>query len=181
MEIGYIEEWNNFKNSYLQDISLLLDNNRDKSAMLIMCTLIDSAASFYNGRDSEAGVSNNFRLFCESYMNDFCRVGFGDLYFSPSKKVKDVVDILYSCYRNGLIHEGQLPINIQLVRDSEAFYRINATGRMDLNIVLMFCYLKESLSNYESDLQKDNQLQIRFKNRSEYLKRIRFIKKQDQS
>jgi hypothetical protein len=94
----YAEEeriWNAIKAQFLFDIKLLLDNNRYESALLLICTYIDIASSFYTGRKTKKGVGESFRKFIEDYMKIFCRMKFGDLLFSDkNKRVRDWGDMI---------------------------------------------------------------------------------------
>lgn len=176
--MDYIGNWNELKERYLKDIELLMNNDRDISAMLIICAFIDIVASFYQGRDSEKGVKKSFREFSEKYLSDFKRVSFGDLLFNSDKneKVNDLIDLLYFCYRNGLIHEGRLPKGIELIRNSDFLCKNCAVGTMELNILGMYHCLLNAVHLFEKDLFNDSLMQEKYKKRMMYLDRPRFKK-----
>lgn len=171
--------WYALYNRFLNDVELLIQEGRDESAMLLMGSFIDAISSFYTGRTTEKGVKDSFRDFVERYLSTFARVQVGDLLFNDnrSRHVNDCVDMLYYCYRNGLVHEGLLPVGIKLVRPSEKYlFLFNAMGIMELNTPMMYLELKEAIRQYQADLETDTTLQSNFTARMEYIQRRRFRK-----
>lgn len=171
--------WSDIKSQFLNDIKLLLDNNRFASALLLICTYIDIASAFYTGRETEKGVGESFRKFIEDYMKIFCRMKFGDLLFSDRKKrVRDWGDMIYYCYRNGSTHEGILPEGIELFvdRDPNLIGGIGAIGTSRLNIIGVYNTTVKAIEQYSDDLKSQKELQDNFTNRFQYLKRQRFMK-----
>lgn len=173
-----IEHWQGLRDRYLEDASLLIKHNRDHSGMLILCSFIDAASSYFAGRTSERGVGSAFRSFVERYLPMFKNVRFGDLLFGSGERVNDIADMLYYCYRNGLIHEGHLPYGIKLVRkDTDAFAcNICAIGTMELNILGMFNYIASASMQFENDLKNNENVKNNYKARMDYLNRPRFKK-----
>jgi hypothetical protein len=109
----------------------------------------------------------------------FSRVRVGDLLFDDARnrRVNDCVDMLYFCYRNGLVHEGALPIGIRLIRSTDSYlFSFNASGTMEVNIPMMYLELREAIKQYETDLKTDTTLQSNFAARVEYIERKRFKK-----
>jgi hypothetical protein len=171
--------WHTLHNRFLDDVELLLREGCDESAMLLMCSFIDAVSSFYTGRATEKGVKDSFRTFVEQYLSTFARVQVGDLLFDDSRnrRVNDCVDMLYFCYRNGLVHEGSLPVGIKLVRPSEGYlFLFNAMGIMELNTPMMYLELREAIRQYQADLEIDATLQSKFAARIEYIQRGKFKK-----
>jgi hypothetical protein len=181
MKPDHQEHWIRLRDRFLKDIQLLLQWERDESAMLLMCSFIDAAASLYGGRASEHRSGQGFRAFVTQYLSDFTRITFGDLLFvfadGHDRHVNDLVDMLYLCYRNGLVHEGTLPPGIHLVRPKEDWLcSVNANGIMELNTPEMFIILQAGTAKYESDLETHANLQDNFAARINYIWRQRFKK-----
>ncbi len=179
MKPEYQAYWLTLRNRFLKDVELLLQQKRDESAMLLICSFLDSASSFYAGRRTEHGVEKSFRAFVSRYLSAFPRISVGDLLFDDSRnrRVNDCVDLLYFCYRNGLVHEGALPIGIRLVHPTDNYlFSFNASGTMEINIPMMYLELQEAIKQYESDLETDTTLQSNFAARIEYIERKRFRK-----
>ncbi len=171
--------WRTICDRLVNDVELLLEEKRDVSAMLLMCSFLDAASSFYAGRTTEGGVGKSFRAFAERYLSAFGRVQAGDLLFddSSNRRVNDCIDMLYFCYRNGLVHEGALPVGIKLVHATESYlFLFNATGTMELNLPIMYLELQEAIKQYETDLEADEALQSNFIARVKYIERQRFKK-----
>ena len=162
MKPEHRDYWNTLYVRLSNDVELLLQEECDESAMLLICSFLDAVSSFYTGRITEHGVKESFRSFVSHYLSAFARVQVGDLLFDDSRnrRVNDCIDMLYFCYRNGLVHEGALPVGIELVRSSEGYlFSFNAAGLMKLNTPMMYLELKEAIKQYETDLETDTTLQ----------------------
>ncbi len=171
--------WQKIKEQFSGDSKLLIENGRHHSAILLLCSFIDITSSFYTGRAEEKGVGESFRKFIEDYMPIFCRTKFGDLLFSDKdKRVRDICDIIYYCYRNGTTHEGILPGGIEIIEnpDDSHIMGFGAAGWVKLNIYAMLQITINGVKKYESDLYSKTELQTNFKNRFDYLNRQRFKK-----
>lgn len=171
--------WKNIKNTYLKDCKILIETNSLNSSMLLLCSLIDIVSSFYSGRNNERGVAESYRNFIIDFMPIFTRTKFGDLLFSDkNRKVNDIADIIYYCYRNGTTHEGILPDGIEIISDKNYnnVMGFGAVGWVKLNIYAMYNQTITGIAEYEKRLKVENELQNKFVERYNYLKRQRFKK-----
>jgi len=173
------EHWRALSRRYLEDAVALLGEGRDASAVLVLCALIDAAASYASGRVVSGGVGTAFRSFADRFLPVFGRVQFGDLLFDDGKPVRDAADMLYHCYRNGLIHEGDLPFGMKLVRaepDDAWLLRVCAVGTMELNVVPFYQSVCAAADQFARDLATDSPLQGCYHARLDHLQRPRFRK-----
>jgi len=106
--------WRTLCDRLLNDVELLLQKERDESAMLLMCSFLDAVPHSIQDVQRNEVLKGASGLFVERYLPAFGRVQAGDLLFddNSNRRVNDCIDMLYFCYRNGLIHEGKLPIGI---------------------------------------------------------------------
>ena len=103
------------RDRYLADAHLLIEERRDASAMHLLCAFIDCAGRYFMGRTEDRGVRGCFRGFIQRFMPALLDVSFPEMLFETGQS-RDVVDLLFYCYRHGLLHEGELPRGIRLMR-----------------------------------------------------------------
>ena len=167
--LDYYEKkfWGDFKKQNLVPIEFLIQNKYDVAAAKLICSVIDSLASFYVGRIKPGKIKESFVDFLKKYMPVFFNLNFEEkLCFTKNKKlVKNAANILYYSFRNGLIHDGSLGLGVKIYRDRNIKILSNSFGIqiMQLNILGFWEYFKKALKDYESDLEKDRNLFEKFR------------------
>lgn len=172
-----IDHYSRLRDRYLGDAHLLIEEGRDASAMLLLCAFIDTAGRYFRGRTQDRGVRASFRAFVERFMPALLDVSFPQLLFDIHDS-RDVVDLLFYCYRHGLLHEGELPRGIRLIRrNSNALCAaVHGTGTMELNIHGFFNYALHASCAYEQLLNEDEHARAAYQARLAFQSSRRFKK-----
>lgn len=164
----------NYKKEIIDPIDLLIQHNNitDIAAAKLILLGIDSLAGFYVGRTTSGHIERSFIDFVERYMPNFNKkifTGTSGVRLKNRKTGKEISkpsEILYSIFRNDLIHDGAMGIGVEIYRDD---IKILWTGFgaqiLRINILGFFEYYKKAIEDYEKDLSIDNLLMKNFSNK----------------
>jgi len=172
-----LQHYARIRDRFLGDAHLLIEEGRDASAMLLLCGFIDTAGRYHLGRIEDRAVRASFRAFVERFMPALLDVSFPELLFECGQS-RDVVDLMFYCHRHGLLHEGELPRGIRLVRHkgSGLGAKVYGAGTMELNIHGIFNYVLHASCAYEQLLAGDSHARAAYQARLAFQSKRRFKK-----
>lgn len=197
------EFWDKLKRWHLDDIDICLANNANYAATKMMLSFIDILGGFHGGlihiekddlgkkidgdlvRAGGGGRSNKitkvnnisyeksgsrkeFLNFVKNYINEFNRIR-----YKTGKKNWSATEILYDCFRCGLMHEGYSKFGTGIIKSNDR--EIIKLDIPNIPIVLNIVYLRDLVRRatfeFENDVFKKKLKYkiIRWKDRYDYL------------
>ncbi len=174
---------------YNSAVASLINSRQLWAGALIVCCGIDTFAGLYRGREGYGSTSRDFISFVTRYMPVFALAPPGRVarsYWSenlretfegrlvwalrPEQPVGTCAEVLYRCYRCGLVHQGITPPGLNVV-DTEAssvfVFEVHELDgevayKMSLNIRPFHDEFVRGVNNYVRDLAESQALETRF-------------------
>lgn len=192
--------WENLKKEIISETDFLLKNSKDALALKNILCAIDALAGLFIGRGNNK-VEESWFSYIDRVMKEVKKVNIKklNLYFpnlkinsfhrnerrmQNSKKldIENCCMLLYSIFRNSVIHNGILPDNFSIIRsgangDVWKINNVNSDYKIGLNILELFSALKDSINRFEKSFDNDRERIKNFRKRYNFLKTSYILEK----
>ena len=140
----------------------------------MVCAAVERAAGYFVGSHARTPSKASVLRFAERYLPDLARTrpdGFA-LVDHPRRAVESCAELLYECWRGGLLHDGQRATGIRCVDDKRRWMlNVEPKGAIRLNVIPFQAQFERGLRHYLADLRRDAELRAAAARRAAFLAR----------
>ena len=124
----------------------------------VVCAAVERTAGYFVGSHAREPSKASVLRFAERYLPDLATTrpdGFA-LVDHPRRAVESCAELLYECWRGGLLHDGQRAAGIQCVDDKRRWMlSVEPDGAARLNVIPFQAQYERGLRHYLADLRRD--------------------------
>ena len=157
---------------YLEASSTLIAVHLFAASAEMVCMAVEMAAGYLVGSQARTPSKASVLRFAARYLPDLgqARLDGQAMAGRPKQPVPSCAELVYECYRGGLLHDGQRATGIQVVDDKGRWMlSLEADGSARLNAIPFQAQFERGLRQYLRDLARDPSLLALAERRSAFL------------
>jgi len=133
---------------------------------------VEAMAGYFVGSTARAPSKASVLRFARRYLPELGGTSPGGLALvdKPRRAVASCAELVYECFRGGLLHDGQRATGVQVVDDKGRWMlSVEADGLVRLNAIPFQAQFERGLRHYLADLGRDGALAAKAERRSAFL------------